>query len=88
MATAPAMPSQPPFRRLPQKGPDISVEHRADGSILISSNHAMGTPARSIPHLMAEKAALHPDRPWLMQRAPNHGPWQGVTYGEGKAAAD
>lgn len=88
MATAPAMPSQPPFKRLPQKGPDISVEHRPDGTILISSNHAMGTPPRSIPHLMAEKAALHPDRPWLMQRAPNHGPWQGVTYAQGKAAAD
>ena len=26
---------------------------------------------------------LHPDRAWLKQRAPNHGPWRTVTYGEG-----
>ncbi|WP_085808674.1 AMP-binding protein [Sphingomonas sp. TZW2008] len=88
MATAAAVPNPPPFRRLPQKGPDITVDHRDDGTILIRSNHAMAEPARSIPHLMAERAALHPDRPWLMQRAPGHGPWQGVTYGEGKRMAD
>ena len=80
--------SPPPFKRLPQKGPDITVEHREDGSILIRSNHAMGEPARSIPHILAERAALHPDRPWLMQREPNHGPWRGATYGEAKQAAD
>jgi feruloyl-CoA synthase len=88
MATAPAAPNPPPFKRLPQKAPDITVEHRADGAILIRSNHAMGTPARSIPHILAERAALHPDRPWIMQRAPGHGPWQGKTYAEAKQAAD
>jgi feruloyl-CoA synthase len=39
--------------------------------------------ARSIPHILDERAALHPDRPWLKQRLPNHGPWRQVTYGEG-----
>lgn len=78
----------PPFKRLPQKGPDVSVERRADGSIVIRSNHPMAEPPRSMAHLLAERAAEHPDRPFLMQREPNHGPWRGVTYGEAKQAAD
>lgn len=85
---ATAAPPLPPFKRFPQKGPDISVERRDDGSILIRSNHAMGVAAASVPHILAERAALHPDRPMLMQREPGHGPWRGVTYGEAKRQAD
>lgn len=78
----------PPFKPLPQKGPDVTIERRADGSVLISSNHPPGRGPRSIGHLLAEKAAEHPDRPYILQREPGHGPWRGVTYGEAKAAAD
>ncbi len=74
--------SAAPFKPLPMKGPDVSVERRADGSIVITSNHAPGAGPRSIAHLFAEKAAQHPDRPYLKQREPNHGPWRQVTYGE------
>lgn len=87
-ARGPALPSSPPFKRLPQKGPDVSVEHRADGAILVRSNHAMGRVPRSIPHLLSEKAAVHPDRPLLKQRAADHGPWQQVTYGNAKGGGD
>lgn len=80
--------TKPPFRRLPQKGADVSVERRDDGSILIRSNHPLAAPARSIAHLFAERAAEHPDRPFLMQREPGHGPWRGVSYGEAKRAVD
>jgi feruloyl-CoA synthase len=78
----------PPFKPLPQKAPDVSVERRADGSFIIRSNHPPGEGPRSIAHLLAERAAEHPDRPYILQRAPGHGPWQGVTYGEAKRAAD
>jgi feruloyl-CoA synthase len=80
--------SLPPFKPLPQKAPDVTVERRPDGSILIWSNHKPGEGPRSIPHLLAERAAEHPDRPYILQREPNHGPWRGVTYGEAKRAAD
>jgi feruloyl-CoA synthase len=80
--------AQAPFKPLPQKAPDVSVERRADGSILIWSNHAPGEGPRSIGHLLAERAAEHPDRPYIRQREPGHGPWRGVTYGEAKRAAD
>ncbi|MDX9996379.1 MAG: AMP-binding protein [Phenylobacterium sp.] len=78
----------PPFKPLPQKGPDVTVERRADGSVLVRSNHPPGEGPRSIGHLLAEKAAQHPDRPYILQREPGHGPWRGVTYGEAKRTAD
>ncbi|MCR5880904.1 AMP-binding protein [Phenylobacterium sp. J367] len=78
----------PPFKPLPQKAPDVTVETRADGSYIIRSNHPPGEGPHSIAHLLAERAAEHPDRPYILQRAPGHGPWQGVTYGEAKRAAD
>lgn len=88
MAAAAPMPTAPPFRRLPQKGPDVAVERRADGSMLIRSNHPLGEAARSIAHLFADRAAEHPERAFLRQREPGHGPWRTVTYGEAKRAAD
>jgi feruloyl-CoA synthase len=78
----------PPFKPLPQKGPDVTVERRADGSVLVRSNHPPGEGPRSIAHLLAEKAAEHPDRPYILQREPGHGPWRGVTYGEARQTAD
>ena len=79
---------KPDFKPLPMKGPDVSVERREDGSILVRSNHAPGDGPRSIAHLLKEKAEAHPDRPWMRQREPNHGPWRTVTYGEALAAAE
>ena len=83
IATAP-----PPFKPLPQKAPDVAIEKTADGTYYVRSNHPPGDSPRSIAHLLAERAAAHPDRPYILQRAPGHGPWGGVTYGEAKRAAD
>ncbi|MBW8815658.1 MAG: AMP-binding protein [Caulobacterales bacterium] len=78
----------PPFKPLPQKAPDVSIERTADGTYYIRSNHPPADGPRSIAHLLAERAAAHPDRPYILQREPGHGPWRGVTYGEAKRAAD
>src|SRR5947209_18834016 len=78
----------PPFKPLPQKAPDVSIEKTADGTYYVRSNHPPAQGPRSIAHLLAERAAAHPDRPYILQRAPGHGPWRGVTYGEAKRAAD
>jgi len=85
-AAAPA--SLPPFKPLPMKGPDVAVERRADGSILIRSNHAPGEGPRSIAHLLQARAAAHPDRPWMKQRAPGHGPWRQISYGQALRSAE
>jgi feruloyl-CoA synthase len=78
----------PPFKPLPQKAPDVSIEKLPDGTYYVRSNHPPAEGPRSIAHLLAERAAAHPDRPYILQREPGHGPWRGVTYGEAKRAAD
>ncbi len=78
----------PPFKPLAMRGPAVQVERREDGSVLITSAHAPGESPRSIAHLLAEKAAAHPERPFMKQREPGHGPWRGVTYGEALRAAE
>lgn len=83
-----AVAAPPPFKALPQKAPDVSIEKTANGTYYVRSNHPPAQGPRSIAHLLAEKAAAHPDRPYILQRAPGHGPWAGVTYGEAKRAAD
>ena len=77
-----------PFKPLAMKGPDVSVERRPDGAIVITSNHAPGDGPVSIAHLLARKAAEHPDRPYIKQREPGHGPWRGVTYGQALRAVE
>jgi feruloyl-CoA synthase len=81
-------PSLAPFKPLPMKGPEITVDRRADGSIVITSNHPPGEGPRTISHLLAQKAAAHPDRPYLKQREPGHGPWRQVTYGQAQRAVE
>ncbi|MBU4436193.1 MAG: AMP-binding protein [Alphaproteobacteria bacterium] len=80
--------SNVPFKPLPMKGPDVSVDYRPDGSIVITSNHAPGQGPRSIAHLLAQKAGEHPDRPYLKQREPGHGPWRMITYGQALRAVE
>jgi feruloyl-CoA synthase len=81
----------PPFRPLPQKAPDITVERRPDGAIVLRSNHALGAMHRSIAHLLEEKAAAHPTRNFIGQREAlpggKTGDWRYITYGEADEAA-
>ena len=83
-----ADPSAAPFKPLPMNGADISVDRRADGGVVITSNHPPGDGPRTISHLLADKAAAHPDRPYLKQREPGHGPWRQVTYGQAQRAVE
>src|SRR5690349_15117909 len=79
---------KPAFKPLPMKGPDLDVERRADGSVVIRQRHAPAPPHRSIAHLFADRAKAHPERPYLKAREPNHGPWKTVTYGEALRAVE
>ena len=72
----------PPFRPLPYRAPDIEVRRGENGAVYLKSRSPMGAQPRSIPHALDERAGMHPDRAWLKQRLPNHGPWREVTYGE------
>ena len=74
--------SPPPFKPLPQKAPDVAIEKTDDGTYYVRSNHPPAEGPRSIAHLLAERAAQHPERPYILQREPGYGPWRGVTHGE------
>ena len=72
----------PPFRPLPYKGPNIEAIRGEGGVVYLRSREPMGPAGRTIPHILDERAGIHPDRAWLKQRLPNHGPWRQVSYGE------
>ena len=55
--------SLPPFKKLPFKAPQIEVK-RTNAAVYLISRLPMGEAPRSIPHMLDEKAAEHPDRPW------------------------
>ena len=78
----------PPFRPLPQKKPDIQMDRKPDGTIYLTQRHVPGERPKTIPHCLDERAAEHPDRPWLKQRDPASDEWRTVTYGEGKKKVD
>src|SRR5579885_603827 len=82
----------PPFRPLPMKAPSIETTRGTGGVIYLKSRHPLGPMARSIAHLLEEKAAAHPDRNFIGERTPlpdgSRGDWRYITYGEADAQAN
>ena len=78
----------PPFRLLAQKEPDIEVTRKDDGTVYLTPRQAPGARPRTIPHALDERAAEHPDRPFLKEREGGNGDWVDLTYGEAKAITD
>ena len=82
----------PPFRPLPMKPPATEMRRGSGGIIYLQSRHELGPMARSIAHLLEEKAAAHPDRNFIGERVPSPegklGDWRYITYGEANARAD
>ncbi len=82
----------PPFKPLPMLPPKTRAEKRADGSWLIASEYELGPMHRSIPHLLEERAAEHPERNLIAQREVGPdlktGAWRFMTYGEANAKAN
>ena len=66
--------------------PRIRAERRSDGSVLLSSEAALGPYARSMAHLVRGGAERHPDRVLAAER--NGDAWSTLTWGEARLAAD
>jgi feruloyl-CoA synthase len=81
----------PPFKPLAQKPPALDVTRKPDGTVYLRSRHPLGAMHRSIPHLLEEKAGLHPERNYIAERTPlpggKLGEWRFITYGEANARA-
>jgi feruloyl-CoA synthase len=67
--------------------PDTAIEHRADGSVLLTSRHSLGSYERSIAEVLRKRAAAHPDRPLAAQRDAEDR-WVPVSYSDARAKAD
>jgi feruloyl-CoA synthase len=67
--------------------PDIMLERRDDGSIILTSRHALGGWEASIPAVLRARAQAHPDRTLAAQRDGND-QWASLSYGEARAQAD
>lgn len=83
----------PPFKKLPMKAPDVSVERRPDGTVYLRANQPPGERPRSIPHLFDQRAGEHPERPYMRQRLPSSpgaplGQWREITYGAARRVTD
>jgi feruloyl-CoA synthase len=67
--------------------PDTAIERRPDGTIMLSSRHPLPAFKSSIPAVLRERAAAHPERPFASERDDEHG-WTSLTYGAARANAD
>lgn len=76
-----------PFKPLKQKPPKITVRRETDGTIYVSSDYPLPEMKRSVPHILEERAAAHPDRNFIGERDAS-GEWVFITYGEANRKAD
>jgi feruloyl-CoA synthase len=79
---------QTPFKPIDFLSRDIRVERRADGTILLQSNHALKPYEKHVPAFLAKWAAEAPDRVWLAQRRGSDREWLKVTYAEARRQVD
>ncbi|MGZ4262993.1 MAG: feruloyl-CoA synthase [Solirubrobacteraceae bacterium] len=67
--------------------PDIAIERRPDGSVVLSSRRLPVACEESMPAVLRARAAEHPDRPLAAQRDVNDR-WVELSYGEARVRAD
>jgi feruloyl-CoA synthase len=61
--------------------PDIEIDRRDDGSMVLGARRAPAEAEQSIPAVLKRQAAEHPDRPLAAQRDPTD-QWITLSYGE------
>jgi feruloyl-CoA synthase len=67
--------------------PDIAMQRRPDGTIILTSRQAPAPFKESVPMVLRARAAAHPDRPLAAQRD-DRDRWVELSYGEARAKAD
>jgi feruloyl-CoA synthase len=77
-----------PFREADFLPVDLEIERRPDGSVLLRSRIPLTPLEPCLPRILAERAALHPDRPYLVQRRGPERAWTPHSYGATKRDTD
>jgi len=80
--------AQVPFKPIEFLSRDVSLERRADGSIILESNHKLKPYEKCVPAFLAKWAREAPERVWLAQRRRPQRAWFKVTYAEAKRQID
>ncbi|XOV87827.1 MAG: AMP-binding protein [Pseudomonadota bacterium] len=73
------------FKDMGKYPPAVNVERRENGEILLTCPYPPREMPGSMPHILRERAGLHPDQPLLATRrtaASGEGHWESLTYGE------
>ncbi len=79
---------QAPFKPIDFLSRDVGIERRADGTIVLQSNHKLRPYEKHVPAFLAKWAAEAPDRLWLAQRRGPDREWLKLTYVEAKKQVD
>jgi feruloyl-CoA synthase len=79
---------QAPFRPIEFLSRDIRADRRADGTMVLQSNHRLKPYERHVPAFLTKWAAEASDRLWLAQRRGPAREWLKVTYSEAKKQVD
>ena len=79
---------QAPFKPIDFLSRDVAVERRADGTVVLQSNHKLKPYEKHVPAFLAKWAAEAPDRLWLAQRRGPDREWLKVTYAAAKKHVD
>ena len=77
-----------PFKPMEFLSRDVAADRRADGSVVLRSNHSLKPYEKHVPAFLARWAAEAPDRVWLAQKRGPDREWLKVTYGEAKRQVD
>ncbi len=80
--------SKPPFINLNFAAPNVDVDRRRDGSIILTSGYALGDVDRSVGVMLRRWAERTPDRLYLAERTADGKDWRKVTYGQANAYAN
>ncbi len=80
-----------PYRPLPIRVPKLSVERRADGSMILTTDQVLPAQHRSLFHLFQDRARAHPGRTFMARRQAlpggGWGDWIRVSFADGVAAS-
>jgi feruloyl-CoA synthase len=79
---------QVPFKPIDFLSRDVRVDRRADGTIVLQSNHQLKPYEKHVPAFLAKWAAEAPDRVWLAQRRGPSRDWVKLTYDEARKQVD
>ena len=71
-----------PFRQTHFPSAEMRLERREDGTLVVRPVLQLAAYEPNLPAVLARRAELHPDKPYLAERRPAGGDWYRHSYAE------